>query len=171
MDDLNREVLRAELTIDEGERLRVYFDTVGKRTVGVGRNLDAARKGPKGTLGISARETEVLGITRDSVIRNGITKAQSQALLDNDIENVFDDLDRFLPWWRDLDPVRQRVLANMCFNMGITTLRTFRNTLRYVREGNYASAADNMLASKWARQVKGRADRLAVLMRLGPRKL
>lgn len=163
MDPLNREVLRAELTRDEGERLRVYRCTAGKRTIGVGRNLD--------DVGITPAETDELKITTRSAIQKGITRAQSQALLDNDIDRVFRDLDRRLPWWRTLDPVRQRVLANMAFNLGIAGLAGFRNTLRFIREGNYSNAADNMLASKWARQVGDRADRLATLMRLGPRKL
>ncbi|MBB3693051.1 glycoside hydrolase family protein [Sphingomonas sp. BK580] len=167
MDDLNREVLRAELTRDEGEKLRVYRCTAGKLSIGVGRNLD--------DVGITKAETEALKITKASCIAKGITKAQSQALLDNDIDRSIKDLDRVLPWWRKLDPVRQRVLVNMCFNMGIGNggngLTSFRNTLRYIQEGHYGDAADNMLASRWAKQVGNRATRLAELMRLGPRKL
>lgn len=167
MDPLNREVLRAELKRDEGEKLRVYRCTEGFNTIGCGRNLDA--------VGLSPAEQLAMGCTVADVKKRGITQAQSDLLLNNDIARAFADLDRVLPWWRQLDPVRQRVLANMCFNMGIGNgrkdLTSFRNTLRYVREGNYEHAADNMLASKWAGQVGRRADRLAELMRLGPRKL
>ena len=167
MDSLNREVLRAELTRDEGEKFRVYRCAAGKLTIGVGRNLD--------DVGISSKETEALKITKASCIQKGVTKAQSQTLLDNDIDRAMRDLDDRFPWWRKLDPVRQRVLVNMCFNMGIGNgrngLSSFRNTLRYIQEGKYGDAADNMLASRWASQVGDRAQRLAVLMRLGPRKL
>lgn len=167
MDPLNREVLKAELRIDEGEKLRVYKCTEGFDTIGCGRNLDA--------VGLSIAEQLALGCTVAEVKKKGITKAQSDLLLDNDIDRSMADLDRYLPWWRTLDPVRQRVLVNMCFNMGIGNgrkgLTSFRNTLRYIKEGNYSHAADNMLASKWARQVGNRAKRLAELMRLGPRQL
>lgn len=170
MEPINRAILRAELSRDEGTKYRFYIDTEGHPSIGTGRNLDSARSGPKGTRGISERETRELKITRASVMANGITPAQSRALLDNDIDNVLADLDRALPWWRQMDGVRQRVLANMCFNLGITKLLGFKNTLRFMEMKQYAAAAHNMLVSKWAGQVHDRADRLADLMVKGERK-
>lgn len=131
--------LLAELKRDEGVRLKPYTDTVGKLTIGVGRNL-----------------TDV-----------GISDDECTALLQNDIDKVLSQLDRSLPWWRKLDPVRQRVLVNMAFNMGMTGLLTFKNTLAAVQSGSYAAAAAGMLASKWATQVGARAERLADMMRTG----
>jgi len=55
----------------------------------------------------------------------------------------------------------------MCFNMGITKLLGFKNTLRMMKAGDYDGAADGMLQSLWAKQVKGRADELAEQMRHG----
>lgn len=165
MEPINREVLEAELVIDEGEKFKVYIDTEGHPSVGVGRNLDSARKGGRG---ISARETQELDITRASVLKNGVTRKQSRLLLANDIDNVFADLDRALPWWRTLDPVRQRVLANMCVNLGITKLLGFKQTLGLIKRGLYDMASETMLESKWARQVGKRALRLSRLMLLGP---
>ena len=69
--------------------------------------------------------------------------------------------------------MRRRVLQNMAFNLGIGSAATgkgllgFKNTLEFVRTGQYDKAADGMLASKWAKQVKGRAVRLAGEMRNG----
>lgn len=131
--------LLAELKRDEGVRLKPYTDTVGKLTIGVGRNL-----------------TDV-----------GISDDECTALLENDIAKVLAQLDRSLPWWRKIDPVRQRVLVNMAFNMGMTGLLTFKNTLAAVQSGSYAAAAAGMLASKWATQVGARAERLADMMRTG----
>jgi lysozyme len=93
-------------------------------------------------------------------------------LLANDIADARADLDRYLPWWRGLDPVRQRVLIDMSFNMGMGApnrggLLSFVNTLSNIRQGRYAEAADMMLASKWAQQVGRRAVRLATMMRTG----
>ncbi len=152
----DRAQLVRELIRDENEKLRVYRCTAGKLTIGVGRNL--------GDVGISAAETKALGITRASVIANGITVAQSRVLLGNDIDACEAALDRRLPWWRRLDPVRQRVLLNMCFNLGLTRLLGFRNTLRSMETGDYAAAARGMALSKWAGQVKGRAIRLISMM-------
>lgn len=155
----SRPLLERELVRDEGERLRAYLCSASKWTIGVGRNLD--------DVGISAAETKALGITVASARRDGITRVQSRALLGNDIDGCERDLDRRLPWWRTLDDVRQRVLLNMCFNLGITRLLGFVNTLKAVRDHDWRRAHDGMLASKWAGQVGVRADRLAAMMLTG----
>lgn len=161
MERLNREILLAELTRDEGSKLKAYKDTMGFWTIGTGRNLDAMRRGARG---ISLAETLQLRITRATCLSKGITNAQRMVLLDNDVSDCLKDLDQHLPWWRNLDGVRQRVLVNMCFNMGTGTLLTFKNTLSHIQAGRYNDAAIGMLNSKWASQVHGRADRLATLM-------
>lgn len=157
----DRAAMRAELRVDEGERLRVYRCTAGKLTIGVGRNLD--------DVGIRPAETERLGISKTTVIRDGITAAQSAALLDGDLDEVERGLDRQLPWWRTLDPVRQRVIVNMAFNLGVPGLLKFRNTLALIRRGDYASAAVAMGQSRWADQVGDRAKRLQSMMKTGAR--
>jgi lysozyme len=131
--------LVAELKRDEGVRLKPYVDTVGKTTIGVGRNL-----------------TDV-----------GISDDECTMMLQNDIGRTTAALDRSLPWWRALDPVRQRVIVNMAFNMGMVGLLTFKNTLAAMQSGSYAAAAAGMLSSKWAVQVGARAERLADMMRTG----
>lgn len=143
------EKFRADLVVSEGLRLRLYTDTVGKRSIGIGRNLDDV----------------------------GISEDEAWYLAENDIRRAERDLDRYLPWWRSLGDVRMRVMLDMAFNMGIgwpaepgrpgKGLRSFVNTLEAIRTGRYDDAADGMLASKWAGQVKGRAVRLAHMMRTG----
>jgi len=155
----DRAALTDELVRDEGEKFRVYRCTADKRTVGVGRNLD--------DVGISKAETAALGITLASVCKNGVTQAQSRALLANDIDACERQLDAKLPWWRTLNGVRQRVLLNMCFNLGIRRLLGFRNTLAKMERGDFDGAAAGMLASLWARQVGPRAERLALMMEKG----
>lgn len=136
---MNRDKLEAQLNIDEGRRPRIYIDTVGKVTGGVGRNLtDRA---------FSADEIDLM--------------------LKNDIDMVGRALDQNMPWWRQMNDVRQNVLANMCFNMGVGGLGTFVNTLAAMQAGQYDVAAKGMLASKWAKQVGDRAIRLAAQMRTG----
>ena len=155
----DRERLAVELVRDEGERLKVYRCTAGKRTIGVGRNLD--------DVGISNLEAAQLGITTASAVARGITRPQSRALLANDIARCERDLDARLPWWRKLDPVRQRVLLNMCFNLGISGLCGFHNTLRAIEAGRWQVAVAGMKASKWHRQVGVRAERLEAMMATG----
>lgn len=140
-------VLIAALKKDEGLRLTAYKDTVGVWTVGYGH-----AHVPPGTVW---------------------TADQAEAALIEDVKKHNDELERKIPWINNLDPVRRRVLQNMAFNLGIgnaangTGLLGFKNTLEYVRTGQYAKAADGMRASKWARQVKGRAVRLAREMETG----
>ena len=140
--EANDPLLIAELKRDEGVRYEPYFDVVGIKTVGVGHNLKA----------------KPLGLIYP------IDDAMVDRILALDIADVFEALDDHLPWWRALSEVRQRVLANMAFNLGIGGLLGFNNTLAAVKDERYAEAAKGMLASKWARQVGDRAKRLAEMM-------
>jgi lysozyme len=167
----DKAALAKEIVRDEGDKLQWYRCTAGKRSIGKGRNLD--------DVGISDEESRALGITVASCIARGITQVQSDYLFANDIKRSEADLDRKLPWWRKLDDVRQRVLLNMCFNMGIGRapdparkitgkgLLGFFNTLRMIEQGNYAGAAAGMKASKWHDQVGARALRLEKMMATG----
>lgn len=136
---MNRDILRAALVRDEGLRLAPYRDTVGKYTIGIGRNLDDV----------------------------GISEAEAYAMLDADIDAAIKDLVRAFPWFEALSENRQHVLINMRFNLGMTRLLTFVNTLAAIKDGKYIVAANGMLDSKWATQVGERAVRLADLMRKG----
>jgi lysozyme len=135
--------LLAALQKDEGLRLNAYLDTVGVWTIGYGQT------GPD--------------------IKKGVvwTPEQASAALSKSAKSHGEDLERRAPWIANLDPVRRRVLWNMAFNLGVAGLLGFVNTLKMVRAGDYAGASRGMLASKWARQVKGRAVRLAEEMRTG----
>lgn len=165
----DRARLAREIARDEGDKLKVYRCSKGFRTIGKGRNLDA--------VGITAQETAELGITLASCITRGITQGQSDALFVNDIARTERDLDRHLPWWRKLDPVRQRVMLNMCFNLGIgwppskgrkgEGLRAFINTLPRIERGDWPGAVAGMRASLWHRQVGDRAIRLEAMMLTG----
>lgn len=158
-DTYDRVALRAELRRDEGDLLKVYRCTAGKLSIGTGRNLDDR--------GITKAETLALGITVASCIRAGITRSQSAQLLENDIDACEADLDRALPWWRALDRVRQRVLLNMCFNLGIGRLLKFKAMLAAAKAGAWARAAAEMVDSDWYGQVGARARRLKAMMLTG----
>lgn len=143
----NEAQLIVELRRDEGVRYVPYRDTKGIPTVGVGHNLQASP--------LPAGWTYPL------------TDDQVNQLLMSDLANVFSDLNRDLPWWTDLNDVRQRVIANMMFNLGSNRLLGFKNTLAAMRQGRYDDAAAGMLNSAWASQVGARAQRLAQMMRTG----
>ncbi|MCR4300779.1 MAG: hypothetical protein NUV51_04140, partial [Sulfuricaulis sp.] len=77
------------------------------------------------------------------------------------------ELTKRIPWFADLDPVRQGVLLNMSFQLGVDGLLGFKNTLLCVKVGDYERAADGMLQSLWASQTPARAKRLSEQMRSG----
>lgn len=130
------------LIVHEGYVPYAYQDSLGFLTIGVGHLIDR-RKG---------------GRLPDSII---------ELLLDWDIHEKENQLYNGLPWASGLDPVRRAVLLDMTFNLGITGLLGFTNTLRAVREQRWEDAAKGMKASKWYLQVGRRADRLAEMMRTG----
>lgn len=139
--------LKDQLRRDEDEVLKVYLDTEGIPTAGVGHNLKAH------------------GI--DLPVGTPITPEESAQWLDEDIERVQFNLHKYLPWVTELDEVRQAVLANMSFNLGIIGLLGFHRTLTMIEAGNYPGAAAAMLESKWSEQVGARAQRLSRQMETG----
>lgn len=123
---------------EEGFRATMYVDTEGKQTIGYGCNLSAGWPEPLAAL--------VAGWYLDRA-REALTRA--------------------LAWYPALDEVRKSVLDDMCFNMGLSKLMGFRNTLAAVSRGDYAAAADGMKASAWYGQVRSRATVLIKMMRTG----
>jgi len=83
------------------------------------------------------------------------------------VQEVEQALAKALPWFTQLDDVRQRVLLDMAFNLGAQGLLQFRLTLDAVRTGRYQQAATMMLESQWAGQVGQRARRLSQMMATG----
>ena len=130
------DALVAQLKLHEGKRNLPYEDTEGYLTIGYGHNLDVPLS----------------------------DKAIEQILLD-DIETAESELDRLLPWWRELDEPRQNVLVDMMFNLGAPRFMTFQKLLKALLERDYEKAADEMLDSKWYTQVGTRAEVLADMMR------
>lgn len=133
--------LLKRLKIDEGERLKPYMDSVGKMSIGVGRNLTD----------------------------RGIRRDEMELMFANDVKEAKEELLKSHYWAGFLDEPRQEVLINMSFNMGLPTLSKFTRTLQAIKNGRYSDAADEMLDSKWARQVGKRAERLSKQMRTGVR--
>ena len=65
-----------------------------------------------------------------------------------------------MEWWNDLPEDLQRVMANMCFNLGITRLLKFKKFLAAMEDKEWDKAAVEMMDSRWATQVGARATRL-----------
>lgn len=122
----------------EGLRLKPYTDSTGHLTIGYGRNLT-----------------------------NGISKREAETMLDHDIARAQQDLYEVEPEALNLSAWRYYVLVDMMFNLGRKRFSSFKKMLKAIREGNHLKVAQEMLDSKWAEQVKGRAVELALIMREG----
>ena len=133
------DIVIEQLIRHEGKRNKPYRDTVGKLSIGIGRNLDD----------VGLRDDEIY------------------ILLENDIETAVNGIRKLVRGFDGLTENRKAVLVNMMFNMGYLTLSKFSNTLKAVEEGRYEDAAKEMENSKWYKQVKGRAVELVNLMRVG----
>jgi lysozyme len=141
---LDRLKLIDQLIHHEGMECFPYVDTVGKTTIGVGRNLTD----------------------------RGLSQAECRYLLANDIEISISELERSFNWFSKLDDTRQAVLVDLHFNLGINRLKTFKKTLRLIEEcmlGDdlWDKVAEELLDSKWATQVGQRAQTLARMLQLG----
>ena len=158
--EIRKEHLLKELVAHEGLRLHVYQDTLGIDTIGIGRNLDDR--------GISKEELDELDIpTIDHVYEYGITEADAMLFAENDVQIVEEELLRAHPCVEDLDAVRQLVLVDMAFNMGVPRLCKFKKMWNAIHENKFDVAAKEMLDSRWANQVKSRSVKLANAMHNG----
>lgn len=139
---MNKDKLIEELIKDEGYEYEVYEDHLGFATFGVGHLILDTDKEFGQAVGTPVSEKRIL------------------ECLKNDIGTVCNELDRNMPWWKELGDEKMRVLANMCFNLGITRLLKFRKFLAALEAGDFETAGEEMIDSKWATQVGARATRL-----------
>ena len=144
----------------EGMVLTVYQDSLGIDTIGIGRNLEDR--------GISKEELDHMDIPNmDVIYEHGINENDARYLAKNDVQIVEEELLAAHPCVAELDAVRQLVLVDMAFNMGVPRLRKFKKMWAAVHEKDFMTAAKEMLDSRWANQVKSRSVKLANMMHTG----
>ena len=128
--------LRSLLLKHEGLRLTPYRDTVGKMTIGCGRNLDDV----------------------------GISQIEALLMLNNDLDRIQKEAIENFTWFKSIDTVRQDVVLNMLFNLGLSRFLKFRRFISWMSVQNYEKASEEMLNSLWATQVGYRAKELSTMM-------
>lgn len=130
--------LEAWIKYYEGYKAFPYKDTTGNITIGWGRNLDGV----------------------------GISVDEAQLMFNNDIGHAKRALQNQL-FFVDQPEGVQMALINMCFNMGISKLKTFVKMIDALIHKNYTLAAMEALESNWAAQVGQRAKDVALVIREG----
>lgn len=136
---MNRDRLKKQLEADELRSKKIYVDTAGKVSGGIGRNLSD----------------------------RGLSDDEIDLMYANDIKIAEKDARALVPGFDRLDAVRQEVVVNMSFNMGYSRLSGFKKFLSAVNSSDFSDAAEEMKDSKWYGQVGGRGKRLAYAMREG----
>lgn len=140
-----QEMEAEEIKADEGLRLEAYPDPLTKAepyTIGYG-HTKGVKKGDK------------------------ITKEQADEFFEEDFEDAVTAAAQAVPFFSALDGPRKGALVNMAFNLGGPKLAEFHGTLNALDSGDWNSAALHLMNSRYARQVKGRAVRLAYRLRTG----
>ena len=144
---MNIDKLREQLKIDEGCVYEIYNDHLGYPTFGIGHLVIE-----------SDPENGQAGGT--SVAEDRVAEA-----FDEDIKSVLRDCNILYPDFDDLPEEAQQIIANMMFNLGRPRLSKFAGMKRGVDARDWDVAADEMVDSRWYRQVGARAERLVNRMR------
>ena len=155
----NMTELLDQLVLHEGLELLPYKDSLGIDTIGIGRNLEHR--------GLSEEELAHLGKDISDICEWGITKEQAYYLAENDIKIVEEEVCKAHPCVVELDEIRQRVIIDMAFNIGVPRLNKFVKMWKAIDEQDFAEAKVQMLDSRWANQVGNRAVRLSNAMDTG----
>lgn len=112
----NKQFTNMNAAFEGGHQLKMYQDSKGIWTVGVGHNIQD----------------------------NGISLAVSEMMHKEDLQAAIRECYAFR-WWRGMDDVRQAAIVDMVFNMGMPTFKGFKNTIYYLSEGMYNAAAKEVL--------------------------
>ena len=141
------EIVKEDLIRHEGYVAEIYLCSEGYPTFGIGHMVteeDMEHTWPVGTPVTDERILEVFK---------------------KDCEVAYTDACTLVLNFAGQAPNAQRVLVNMAFNLGRNRLSKFKNMLKYVNEGNYLMAANEMINSKWYGQVGRRSAELVDMMK------
>ena len=141
------EKLREEIEYDEGSVNKIYLDHLGLATFGIGH--------------LVTEWDEEYGWE----VGTPVSEDRCNEVFDSDIQVVLSDCEHLYPDFNELPEEVQRIIANMMFNMGRPRLSKFKGMKSGVDARDWQKAADEMVDSRWYRQVTKRADRLVERMR------
>jgi lysozyme len=144
---MNLEQLRQEIEIDEGVKYEIYLDHLGLPTCGIGHLIVEGDEEYGQEVGTAVSEERVA------------------ELFDQDVQITIGECEKLYSGFSELPEEVQHILANMMFNMGRPRLSGFKKFNAAVEAGEWEEAAEEMIDSRWYRQVTNRADRLVTRMR------
>lgn len=163
-----RTQMLAQLALHEGIRKRVYVDTEGNYTLGIGYNVSAR--------GLDFFEKTIgrkLPWHEGAACVDIVTVDECKLVCAADIERFEQAIVVHWPHYLKLDEIRQRVALDMAFNLGFRALG-FKNAIAAIERRDWSRATRELYKSKWANQVGDgeggkfdRCDRLARMLLTG----
>jgi len=141
----------------EGVKSKVYLDSQGVPTIGVGFNLSRQD---------SLQRISSVGANYQQVKagKAALSDSQISTLLMQDLKAAYEQAQSLVPNWNSLPDSVKGVLTEMAFNLGKQGLSEFKNFLRYISTYDYDKASAEMLRSSWASQVGNRAQTLSKIV-------
>lgn len=141
----------------EGRRSKVYKDSLGVPTIGIGYNLKNST---------AKEDLDKIGTNLNAVLRGKeLSNKQINALFNLSLHRSLNDAKIYYPGFNTLPDTAKGILVDMAFNLGLTRLAKFEDLKAALKIGNYNQAADAMVDSLWYKQVKSRGVRLVNMMR------
>lgn len=155
--EINKSYLKSLIEKNEGKKNSVYKDSRGIPTVGIGFNL-TRKDAPQKLKDVGANYTKV---------RNGthaLSDEQIYMLFDRDLDHAISGASTFVPNFQRLPTNVKTILIDMTFNMGIGKLNEFHKFKDAISKNDWNKAKQEMINSKWYRQVGQRGKRLINLL-------
>ena len=141
---MNLERLLKSVKKHEGYRNKVYLDTLGKRTVGVGHLC-------------------VEDFWEDD---KEYEEKFLMTILEHDLQSAIKGAKELMSenGCNDIDEIAEELIIEMVFQLGKTGVSKFRNMWKHLSALEYSSAASEMLDSRWAKQTPNRAKNMSAQM-------
>lgn len=141
---MNIERLKRQIKEHEGVRKKAYKDSLGNWTIGVGHLIKLPDE--------------------HNLLKVSLADVHVDQLFLIDLNQAIDDARKFI----DADDVPEEVfevVVNMAFNLGLTKLLQFKKFQQALKEKDFVKASEEMLDSRWARQLPNRSQELADIVR------
>jgi len=145
---MDRDLLMADLERDEGYRPLMYDDSTGRQW------LPGAKILGWPTIGIGW-----------NVAVTPLSLERARIVLGWMVDDKLGPINAALPWLSGLTEPRQRAIANLAYNLGVTGLLKFDTFLSLMKSGRYEEAADDLENTAWWKQVGERGPRIQALIK------
>ena len=141
---MNMERLLESVKKHEGYRNKVYLDTLGKRTVGVGHLC-------------------VEDFWEDD---KEYEESFLMTILEHDLQTAIKGAKDLMSenGCMDIDEIAEEIIIEMVFQLGKTGVSKFKNMWKALSGLDYSTAASEMLDSRWAKQTPNRAQAMSAQM-------